>query len=573
MSKRPKKQYNQPSIKKRKRKEPDAYHSLRKEHRGKTTRHVIGLKPILTEEKRRKLESLEQKHVYVYRTLKSEARKCVHDLMECKQYRKAKCEYGKIIAHRNEDGNLPPKYEKQRFEVKQTLEEWQQHFGVDKTRFRKLAEFQAKRQSLPSVIALSDMEMVWQGVEEVLYGNGEKIGSQDYAYTRPIIRAKQINRILPLKVDKQQRLLFVMLDGERFYLEKPTPHHDAWLFYEYEGIVSYLLESNPEDKFLMAYEETGVPQDTHRPCYVQLFSEKYRGQWHYEFQIIIEGHPYQKIDENGVLRHDFPMDGEVAMDLGTQSYAAYAPDDSFVKLANLGERNHKSTFENERKQARIQRAMDRSRRTMNPEYYNSNGTIKKGKKEWKKSNRYMKNHSRLHDLYRKNRINRRLGNAEAANELRSHGAFLVTENVSVAAWARKAKNGKVVDEDGVEHYRRRKRHGRSIQNRCPGQFNQVLKEKFDGTRYVALMYRASQYDHVRDEYHKKGLGERVHKLPDGIEVQRDMYSCFLMACHDEDYEVIDRDKCLANFEAFYVLARDYIEAMVASGYQVMNSGY
>ena len=573
MSQRPQKQYQQQSIRKRKRKEPDAYHTLRKEHRSKTARHVIGLKPILNEEQRRKLESLERKHVYVYRTLKAEARKAVHDLMECKQYREARCEYGRIIVHRDNDGKLPPKYERQRLEVKKALEGWQQHFGVDKTRFRKLAEFQAKRQSLPSVIALSDMEMVWHGVEKVLYGDGEKIGSQDYAHTRPIIRAKQINRILPLKVDKQQRLLFVVLDGERFYLDKPRRHQDAWLFYEYEGIVDYLLASNPEDKFLMAYEETGIPQDTHRPCYVQLFSENYRGKWHYEFQIIIEGHPYPKIDENGVLRHDFPMTGEVAMDLGTQSYAAYAPDDSFVKLANLGERNHKSTFENERKQARIQRALDRSRRAMNPEYYNPNGTIKKGKKDWKKSNRYRKNHAKLHNLYRKNCINRRLGNAEAANELRSHGAFLVTENVSVAAWARKAKNGKVVDEDGVEHYRRRKRHGRSIQNRCPGQFNQMLRDKFLETRYVDLMYRASQYDHMRDDYRKKGLGERVHKLPDGTEVQRDMYSAFLLSCHDECYEEIDRSKCLMDFEAFYVLARDYIESMVSSGYKVMNSGY
>ena len=131
MGKRPKKKYQQPSIKKRKRKEPDAYHSLRKEHRSKTTRHVIGLKPILTEQKRRKLEGLEHKHVYVYRTLKAEARKCVHDLMECKQYCEAKREYGKIIAHRDEDGNLPPKYEKQRLKVKKELEKWQQHFGVD----------------------------------------------------------------------------------------------------------------------------------------------------------------------------------------------------------------------------------------------------------------------------------------------------------------------------------------------------------------------------------------------------------------------------------------------------------
>lgn len=564
-------QRKQQNPKKRTRKPPTEYGLLRTKHRQATERYIVPLKPSLTEDQRRHLEALEHKHVTVYKSLTATARKATKNLNDCQQYRKAKQRYGILMSHKDKNGNLPPDETTEMTSLKETLKHWQEYFGITKLRFRKQAEHLSKKQNYPSVFALSDMEMTWKAIETVLYGNGKKIGSRDYKFTRPIIKAKQINSMLLLKVDKQQNLLFVKLGKEKIYLEKPERDDDPWLWIEYKSLISYLLATNPEDAFLKAYAETGTPQNTHRPCYVQIASEFYRGSWHYEFQIVVEGRPYPKVDKDGVFRHDFPDDGEVNVDLGTQTFAAYCSD-GFIAFSNLGERDYRSSFDTEARQRRIQRSMDRSRRANNPECYNPDGTIKRGKKEWHDSQRYRKLHKQYHDLCRKNRINRRLGNAERANELRSHGANLVTEDVSVMSWARKAKRGKVVDEDGREHYRRRKRHGHSIQNRCPGQFLGMLRQKCDTVTYVDKMYRASQYDHMSDEYKKKPLGQRTHTFVDGRKVPRDLYSAFLMSCHDVGFLSPDRGRCLSEFDAFYKRVRDLTGWLEREGVSVRNSG-
>ena len=75
--------------------------------------------------------------------------------------------------------------------------------------------------------------------------------------------------------------------------------------------------------------------------------------------------------------------GIVGCDIGTQTIAYTT--ETKVGLKNLAERG--SCIEvNERKERRIYRAMDRSRRAMNPDNYNEDGTIKKGKKQWILSN-------------------------------------------------------------------------------------------------------------------------------------------------------------------------------------------
>ena len=50
---------------------------------------------------------------------------------------------------------------------------------------------------------------------------------------------------------------------------------------------------------------------------------------------------------------------------------------------------------------RINRAMDRSRRASNPEYFNEDGTIRKGRKKWHYSNRYSRMRKKRKELYRK----------------------------------------------------------------------------------------------------------------------------------------------------------------------------
>ncbi len=44
----------------------------------------------------------------------------------------------------------------------------------------------------------------------------------------------------------------------------------------------------------------------------------------------------------------------------------------------------------------------------------------------------------------------------------------------------------------------------------------------------------------------KRLSDRMYKLQDGTEVQRDWYSSFLLYCYDYRTKDIDKNKCILN---------------------------
>ena len=125
----------------------------------------------------------------------------------------------------------------------------------------------------------------------------------------------------------------------------------------------------------------------------------------------------------------------------------------------------------------------------------------------------------------------------------------------------------------VKKCKKKKRFGRSILHRCPGAFQADLKKKF-GTGYheVHRKFRASQYDHVLNDYIKKKLSARWHVLPDGKRIQRDIYSAFLMYCSDETYTRSERNRCLKEFDTFYEKHEKLIESIINQHLNICNSG-
>lgn len=123
---------------------------------------------------------------------------------------------------------------------------------------------------------------------------------------------------------------------------------------------------------------------------------------------------------------------------------------------------------------------------------------------------------------------------------------------------------------------RKKRFGKSIQNRCPGQFQAQVKRKFQNTggAYIEVPfdYRASQYDHTADQYIKKKLSDRMYPLSDGTVVQRDWYSSFLMYNIDLITMTIDKAKCNDTFNTQYAKELDMIETIKRNNIRIINSG-
>ena len=115
---------------------------------------------------------------------------------------------------------------------------------------------------------------------------------------------------------------------------------------------------------------------------------------------------------------------------------------------------------------------------MNPDNYNEDGTIKKGKKTWVLSNRYKKLRTKHTELCRINAINRHLAINEEVNELRSLGDIFVTEPKNAKKLQKRAKTGK-----------RKKRFGRSIKNRCPGYFQSQAKRSSESMLKCQMIIR------------------------------------------------------------------------------------
>ena len=123
---------------------------------------------------------------------------------------------------------------------------------------------------------------------------------------------------------------------------------------------------------------------------------------------------------------------------------------------------------------------------------------------------------------------------------------------------------------------RKKRFGKSIKSRCPSGFQTTVEKKFaiSGGTYIEVPdnYRASQYDHTADKYIKKKLSDRMYKLSDGTQIQRDWYSSFLLYCYDFRTNDINKDKCNEKFEKCYIKEKALIEWIRANKIKILNSG-
>ncbi len=470
-------------------------------------------------------------------------------------------EYGKL---KNLYGKYSEKKEKEkRKDIAKQMEEMQKQYNVTWDFCRTSMIPIGKKYGLNSIFALTKAEDIWSGIEKCLYGNGKEIHFTKYG-NYSSIRAKQSDRGIILKIRdnsvilKYNKFSFGLIEKDRF-------HND-----EIKAIINYMSQPEVVDEnAVITLTEYGICTDTYRPCYVTFVPQIIRNKLRIFAHITVEGKAKPKYDQYGNPRHNYGQ-GNVGCDIGVQTIAYTSK--SEVGLKNLAERGT-SISDRERQERLLYRRMDRSRRATNPDNYNPDGTIKKGRKTWKYSNRYKKLKAKYSELCRINAINRKIAINEDVNHIRSLGNIFVTESENADRLKKKAKNTTKADNG---KYRRKKRFGKSIQNRCPGYFQMQVKKKFESTGGLyyeaANDYRASQYDHTADDYIKKKLSQRIYKLTDGTEVQRDWYSSYLLYCFDNIKQEINKDKCNKEFKVLHGKEKALIEWIKANNVKVLNSG-
>lgn len=307
--------------------------------------------------------------------------------------------------------------------------------------------------------------------------------------------------------------------------------------------------------------QTGKYQQEALKCgvkYCRITRKWVKTKWKYYAQFILEGYPPTKCDGNGVMKHPVNQ-GRIGLDIGTQTLAISGKDICDLRVLAPSARAQARGLTNEI--ARTQRATDRSRRVTNPKYYNSDGTIKrlkrqhgqKQKRKWKYSKRYYRLRAKLRNLYRKLADIRKMEHNILANELLAYGNEFVVEDMNYKALQKRSKETKINAKTGRAHTK--KRFGKSLSRCAPAMFISILNKKanrYGGSviKVSTFETKASQFDHTDESYTKKRLSERMAHLSSGEVVQRDLYSAFLLAHINTETLKYDTEALKAAFPAF-----------------------
>ena len=234
--------------------------------------------------------------------------------------------------------------------------------------------------------------------------------------------------------------------------------------------------------------------------------------------------------------------------MGTSTIAIASQSD--VKILELADRVQ--NMENQKQ--KLLRKMDRSRRTTNPDNYNEDGTIKKqGNKKviWNKSNHYIKYQNEVKELYRKQADIRKYQHECLANYIISLGNKVYVEKMNFAGLQKRAKN---TEKNEKGKFKRKKRFGKSLANKAPSMLLTIIdrKLKYFGEELIEINTdeaKASQFNHFDGTYTKKTLSQRWNDF-NGIKIQRDLYSAFLIMNISNDLKSFDMDKCKERFDNF-----------------------
>ena len=285
--------------------------------------------------------------------------------------------------------------------------------------------------------------------------------------------------------------------------------------------------------------------------YCRIIRKFVRNKYKFYVQVVFKGTPPTKFNkETGEIKHSLG-EGDVGLDIGTSTIAISSNTD--VKLLILADKVQ--NIEDEKR--RLSRKMERSRRAANPENYNEDGTIKKqGSKKviWNKSNHYVKYQNQLKELYRKQADVRKYQHECLANYIVSLGRNIYIEQMNFAGLQKKAAK---TEKNDSGKFKRKKRFGKSLANRAPAMLMTIINRKLacyelELIEINTFKAKASQFNHMTGEYHKKSLSQRWNDL-NGIKIQRDLYSAFLIMNISDDLESFDIEKCNDRFDNFKML--------------------
>lgn len=474
------------------------------------------------------------------------AQKLLHALDNDKAYQACRDEYISLL----KDGG--PETEKRRDELSRLMGAARKEMGLTEAGLQSYGKvFQkAHKDHISSQIMQVVCTRVWKGVLGVLFGSGKALRFKKASEYSSIGCKSPVN-------------------GIRFYDDT----HD-YTPKSYKPVFRAGIEYLGLDIAIRKYEKRlSDPYAAESLCaevsYCTLTREMFPSGWRYYIILTLDGPAPKKIPEE-MLGH-----GVLGGDPGTSTFAAAGSD--FAMLEELAPKC--VTYNKEI--TRLQRAVDRSMRKMNPDNYNGDGSPKKGRRKWAVSENCRRSKRKVRALQRKKSAYVRDEHNRRANVIVCSCDTFINEGMDFEALARRAKKpaersdkeSTVTRKDGstatVRKFRRKKRFGRSILDRAPSGQCAAIERKMKqyGRQYLETDTRtmkASQYDHVTDTCTPAALNERTKDIG-GHTVQRDLYSAFVTGCADDTLSHPDRKKCMDLFGSFLKVHDELIAAMKADG--------
>lgn len=280
--------------------------------------------------------------------------------------------------------------------------------------------------------------------------------------------------------------------------------------------------------------------------YVQIIRKTIRGKKVYYLQIVCQRFPPSKTTKGNSV---------VGIDPGISTVAFASP--SEVALVDLVPKN--ITWK-EKHLKRLDQRIERSRRTNNPECYKENGTIKKGARFKRPSNRQVRLRNRQRKVYRSLSEERKKLQGQLVARLVSQASIIRIEELGVKGLQKRSQDIRINPKTNRPYSK--KRFGKAIFRAAPGSFRAALETRASqlGIEFEVISpkdVRPSQYNHITQTFEKKPLSTRVYDLSDEYTgVQRDLYSAFLIG-HVENGHY-QQEQLNQDFPDFYQQMKDFL---------------
>ena len=280
--------------------------------------------------------------------------------------------------------------------------------------------------------------------------------------------------------------------------------------------------------------------------YVQIIRKTIRGKRVYILQIVCQGFPPAKVTPGSKI---------IGIDPGI-STVAYASN-SEVALVDLVPTN---INQKEKLMKLLDRKIERSRRVNNPDCYHEDGTIKKGARFKRPSNRQLSLQVRRLKAYRSLSEERQKLQGQLVNRIVSQARLIKIEDLSVKGLQRRSREIRINPKTNRPFSR--KRFGTSIFRAAPSTFRNALQTRAHqlGIDFEVISpkdTKPSQYNHITQTFEKKSLSTRIYDLSEDVTgVQRDLYSAFLIG-HIENGHYL-QEQLTQDFPVFYKLMKEFL---------------